>query len=323
MAGQMLNDRIRVRRAWLITALFAVFTVVAVACGGSDSGNGDGGSDKLSGTIQIDGSSTVFPISQAVAEEFRADGNGGVQIVIGVSGTGGGMKRFTVGDVDISNASRQIKDSEADDAAKNGIEFVEFQVALDGLSIIVHPDNDFVSCLTTAELNKIWMPDSKVDNWSDVRDEFPDRKLRLYGPGTDSGTFDYFTDEINGAEGATRPDYTPSEDDNVLVQGISGDRNSLGYFGYAYYSENTSRLKLVGVDHGDGCIEPTDETINDGTYAPLSRPLFIYVNKDSLEKSEVKAFLEYYMENAPELATEVGYVPLPSSVYEANLVEIR
>lgn len=320
MTGQLLTPRFFARRALWATALLAVFSIAAVACGG-DSGGSSG--DKLSGKIEIDGSSTVFPISQAVAEEFRADGNSGVQIVIGVSGTGGGMNRFAMGDTDISNASRRIKDSEAEEAAKNGVEFVEFQVALDGLSILVNQDNDFVTCLTTGELNKIWEPGSKVDKWSQVREGFPDRDIHLYGPGTDSGTFDYFTDEINGEEGATRPDYTPSEDDNVLVQGIAGDRNSLGYFGFAYYTENKDKLKLVGVDHGSGCVKPTEETINNGTYAPLSRPLYIYVNKASLEQPQVKAFLEFYMTAGPDLVVEVGYVPLPIDVYDENLAEIR
>ncbi len=305
------------KRLWLLTVVLAAFSVAAVACGPTGDRSG------LSGTIQIDGSSTVFPISQAVAEEFRADGNNGVQIPIGVSGTGGGMKRFTSGDIAISNASRKIRDSEADEARKNGVEFVELRVALDGLSVLVHPDNDFVSCLTKAELEKIWMPGSTVSRWIDVRDDFPDKEIRLYGPGTDSGTFDYFTDEINGAEGATRADYTPSEDDNVLVKGISGDDNSLGYFGYAYYTQNTSRLKLLAVDGGNGCVSPTEETINNGSYSPLSRPLYIYVNKAELERPEMKAFIEFYMNNAAVLATEVGYVPLPDSVYQENLALIR
>ncbi len=329
MTGQILTGR---SRAWWITTILAAFTMIAVACGSDEDPTPSGGgssatntpaSQKLSGTIQIDGSSTVFPITQAVAEEFRADGNNGVQIVVGVSGTGGGMKRFSVGETDISNASRPIKESEAEQAADNGVEFLELRVALDGLSVTVHPDNDFVDCLTTDELNKIWEPGSKVNNWSQVRSGFPDKEIRLYGPGTDSGTFDYFTDEINGEEGATRPDYTPSEDDNVLVQGISGDTGSLGYFGYAYYAENADRLKVVAIDGGTGCIEPTETTINNGTYAPLSRPLFIYVNKASLEKPEVKAFIEYYMENAAVLAAEVQYVALPDNVYQENLQAVR
>ena len=329
MAGQLPTSR---NRILLLAGILAAFAVAAVACGSDESApngsSGDQGTDPpvsqdLTGTIQIDGSSTVFPVTQAVAEEFRADGNNGVQIVIGVSGTGGGMKRFTAGEIAITNASRKIKESEAQAAADNGIEFVELRVALDGLSVLVHPNNDFVSCLTTDELNEIWEPGSEIDNWNQVRDGFPDRPIRLYGPGTDSGTFDYFTDEINGEEGATRSDYTPSEDDNVLVQGISGDRNSLGYFGYAYYTENTDRLKLVGVDSGGGCVEPTEETINNGTYAPLSRPLFIYVNTAEMGKPEVKAFLRYFMTEGGALAEEVGYVSLPDSVYEENLTIIE
>ncbi len=324
-----------IRRRWFAALMLSAFAVIAAACGSDENATATptntGGAQPtnppatqdLSGTIQIDGSSTVFPITQAVAEEFRADGNNGVQIVIGVSGTGGGFKRFVVGETAISNASRTIKDSEAEEAAANGIEFMELRVALDGLSVMVHPDNDFVTCLTTEELNRIWEPGSEVDNWSQVRDGFPDREIHLYGPGTDSGTFDYFTDEINGEEGATRADYTPSEDDNVLVQGISGDRNSLGYFGYAYYAENTDRLKLVAIDSGDGCVEPTPETINDGSYAPLSRPIFIYVNIAELEKPEVKAFVEYYMNEGGALAEEVGYVALPASVYQDNITAIQ
>lgn len=313
MAGQLLTGR---NRVWLLSGLLAAFTIVAAACSSEEP-------DGLSGTIQIDGSSTVFPVTQAVAEEFRADVSSGVQIPIAVSGTGGGFKRFTSGDTAISNASRTIRESEIQDAAENGVEYLELRVALDGLSVIVHPDNDFVTCLTTDELALIWGPESDIDNWNQVRSDFPDRALRRYGPGSDSGTFDYFTDEINGEEGATTPDYTASEDDNILVQGVSGDRGSLGYFGYAYYIENTDRLKLVAVDSGDGCIEPTGETINNGTYAPLSRPLFIYVNKAELERPEVKAFVEYYMENAAELAAEVGYVALPDSVYQENIAAIQ
>lgn len=333
MRGQLLTGR---NRVWLLTGLLAAFAVIAVACGsdeeatatptttgGGASPTSTPASQDLSGTIQIDGSSTVFPITQAVAEEFRFDVTSDIQIPIGISGTGGGFRRFINGETAITNASRSIRESEVQDAADNRIEYLELRVALDGLSVVVHPNNDFVDCLTTDELNLIWGPGSDVDNWSEVRAEFPDERIRLYGPGTDSGTFDYFTDEINGEEGATRPDYTASEDDNVLVQGISGDRSSLGYFGYAYYAENTDRLKLVAIDSGDGCIAPTEETINNGTYAPLSRPLFIYVNVAELERSEVKAFVEYYMENAAELAIEVGYVALPSNVYQENLTAIR
>lgn len=299
-----------------------MFSVMAIACGGGGTDTPSGGT-KLSGTIEIDGSSTVFPVTQAVAEEFRAAGNSGVQVVVGVSGTGGGFKRFVTGETDISNASRPIKDSEAEEAASNGIEFLELSVALDGLSVVVNHDNDWVECLTTDELNMMWAPGSTVNNWNQVRSSFPDKPLHLYGPGTDSGTFDYFTEEINGKSGATRPDYTPSEDDNVLISGISGDNNALGYFGFAYYIENTDKLKPVAIDGGSGCVSPTPETINNGTYAPLSRPLSIYVNKASLAKPEVKAFVEFYMNNGAELAAEVGYVALQDSVYQENLAAIQ
>ncbi len=272
---------------------------------------------RLSGTIEVDGSSTVFPITQAVAEEFRK-GQPGVQINVGVSGTGGGFKRFTTGETDISDASRPIKDGEREAAAANNVRFIELRVGTDGLSVMVNPANDFVECLSVEELNAIWKPGSDVNNWSQVRAGFPDQRLRLYGPDTDSGTFDYFTEEINGDAQVSRSDYTASADDNVLVQGIAGDRGALGYFGYAYYQENQGMLKAVGVDGGDGCVEPETATIEDGSYSPLSRPMFIYVNTASLRRPEVQAFVEYYMDNGYELTAEVGYVPVARSVYAAN-----
>ena len=272
---------------------------------------------RLSGTIEIDGSSTVFPVSQAVAEEFRR-GQPGVQVNVGVSGTGGGFQRFARGETDISDASRPIKDSEREAAVANGVEFIEMRVGTDGLSVIVHPDNDFVDCLTVEELNSIWKPGSEIDNWSQVRAGFPDQRLRLYGPDTDSGTFDYFTEEVNGEAQVSRSDYTASADDNVLVQGIAGDRGALGYFGYAYYQENEGVLKAVAVDGGSGCVAPEPSTIEDGTYSPLSRPLFIYVNAESLARPEVAAFVEYYMDNGYELTAEVGYVPTSREDYAAN-----
>ena len=272
---------------------------------------------RLSGTIEIDGSSTVFPVSQAVAEEFRR-GQPDVQVNVGVSGTGGGFQRFARGETDISDASRPIKDSEREAAVANGVEFIEMRVGTDGLSVIVHPDNDFVDCLTVEELNSIWKPGSEIDNWSQVRAGFPDQRLRLYGPDTDSGTFDYFTEEVNGEAQVSRADYTASADDNVLVQGIAGDRGALGYFGYAYYQENEGVLKAVAVDGGSGCVEPEPSTIEDGTYSPLSRPLFIYVNAESLARPEVAAFVEYYMDNGYELTAEVGYVPTSREDYAAN-----
>lgn len=271
----------------------------------------------LSGTIEIDGSSTVFPVSEAVAEEFHKI-HPDVRVNVGVSGTGGGFKRFTAGETDISDASRPIKDKEAQAAADNGIEYYPLRVAMDGLSVLVSPDNDFVECLSVEQLKAIWEPSSAVSNWNDVDPAFPDKKIVLYGPDTDSGTFDYFTEEVVGEVQASRADYTASADDNVLVQGIAGGRYSLGYFGYSYYSENADKLKLVSVDSGNGCVTPTSETIENGTYAPLSRPLFIYVSKQSIERPEVKAFVEFYLDNAAELAQEVGYIRLGEAEYAAN-----
>ena len=268
----------------------------------------------LSGEIVVDGSSTVYPITVAAAEEFRQT-HSQVQVSVGVSGTGGGFKKFAAGDTVISDASRPIKDGEREDATANGIEFIELAVAYDGLSVMVNPRNDFAQCLTTDELNRIWMPQSSVTTWRDVRSEWPDEEIKLYGPDSESGTFDYFTEEITGDTGLIRQDFVPAVDDNVLVQGIAGDRYSLGYFGYAYYAANTDKLKLVAVDSGSGCILPSDATINDGTYSPLSRPLFIYVNIAALERPEVKAFIQFYMQNGASLASSVGYVGLPEAMY--------
>ena len=276
----------------------------------------------LSGTIEIDGSSTVFPVSEAVAEEFGKL-HRDVRVNVGVSGTGGGFKRFTAGETDISDASRPIKDREAAAARENGVEYIELKVGTDGLSVMVSPDNDFVDCLTVAELKRIWEPGSKITKWNQVRPEFPDRPMRLYGADTDSGTFDYFTEEIVGEAQASRADYTASADDNVLVQGISGDRNALGYFGYAYYAENPDKLKVVAVDNGSGCVTPTAETIESSDYAPLSRPLSIYVSTKSLQRPEVKAFVEFYMEQGQELVREVGYVPLSGDAYTTGLNMVR
>lgn len=276
----------------------------------------------LSGDIIIDGSSTVFPITEAVTEEFRKlypD----VNIPIGVSGTGGGFKKFVVGETDINDASRPIKDSEAADAKANGIEYVEFMIAYDGLSVLVNKENTFVNDLTVEELNAIWKPDSTVKTWKDVRPEWPDEAIKLYGAGTDSGTFDYFTEEINGETGAIRTDFTPSEDDNVLVQGIAGDKNAMGFFGFAYYVENMDKLKAVKVDNGNGPVEPTFETIKDGSYAPLSRPIYIYVTKEALAKEHVRAFVEYYLKEGTALIPEVGYVQLDSALYEKELEKLK
>lgn len=277
---------------------------------------------KLSGEIKIDGSSTVFPITEAMAEEFTKL-HPDVRIPVGISGTGGGFKKFVVKETAISDASRPIKDKEAAAAKENGVEYIELTVAYDGLSVLVNPANTWVDSLTVDELKKIWGPESTVKTWKDVRPEWPAEEIKLYAPGTDSGTFDYFTEEINGKSGAIRQDFTPSEDDNVLVQGIAGDKNALGFFGFAYYIENKDKLKAVKIDSGQGPVGPSFETIADGSYTPLSRPIFIYVNKAELKRPEVKEFVKFYMENAKELVPQVGYVALSDDKYAENLKKIE
>jgi phosphate transport system substrate-binding protein len=284
-------------------AAVLVGTLVLTACANDDPGPTGG----PSGTIEVDGSSTVFPITEAVAEEFHAE-NPGVDVTVGESGTGGGFEKFCAGETDISNASRPIKpDEEAPLCAAEGIEYAELNIASDGLAVVVHLSNDWVECLTVEELALIWGPDSAVDSWDDVREGFPATEMSLFGPGTDSGTFDYFTDVINGEEGASRSDYTPSENDNILVQGVAGDEGALGYFGFAYYAQNDDKLKVLGIDSGAGCVVPSDATVQDGTYSPLARPLFIYVKEAAAAKPEVAAFVEFFLDNAATLASEVGY----------------
>lgn len=291
--------------AWLAVA----------ACGGGERGDG------MTGQVRSDGSSTVYPVAEAVAEEFQIQ-NRGVRVTVGVSGTGGGLSRFCGGEIAIANASRHISETEREACEANGVEFLEFPVAYDGLSVLVNPQNDFVECLTVEELRRIWEPGSQVTTWRDVRPEFPAEPIELYGPGTDSGTFDYFTETIMGETGASRPDYQASEDDNVLVQGVAGDPYALGYFGYAYYAENQERLTLLGIDGGDGCVEPAPTTIQDGSYSPLSRPLFIYVDRDALQREEVLAYVRFFMTEAPELVPATGYLPLNEEEYAENLERI-
>ena len=264
-------------RLMTISVILVLSIIVLTGCGGGEQ-NGQGGANenqeaKLTGNVEIDGSSTVYPITEAIAEEFQGQ-NPDVKVTVGMSGTGGGFKRFTVGESDINDASRPVKDKEAEQAKDNNIEFTELEVAYDGISIVVNPENDFVTDLTVDELKKIWEPNSSVKTWKDVRPEWPAEEIKLYGPGTDSGTFDYFTEEIIGESKKIRTDFTASEDDNVLVQGISGDKYSLGYFGYAYYVENKDSLKLVSVNG----VVPSTDTIKNKEYTPLSRPLFIYVS---------------------------------------------
>lgn len=266
----------------------------------------------LSGNITIDGSSTVAPISKAVAEDF-AKSNPKVKVPVGTSGTGGGFKKFCAGDIDIANASRPIKSKEAEDCKKAGVEFIELPVAVDGLSVVVNKQNTFAKCLTVPELKKMWEPDAegKITTWDQVRSDFPKEQIALFGAGADSGTFDYFTEAINGKSKVIRKDYQPSEDDNITVKGIQGNKNAIGFFGVAYFEENAKTLTAVEVDGGKGCVAPTAENINSGKYTPLSRPLFIYVNKKSFARPEVKAFVEYYFKDI-KVVKEVGYVPLPS-----------
>ncbi len=312
-----MNISLSLRRAKAPLALTAVVMLAVSACGGADAGSGSSDGDKLAGTIKVDGSSTVAPLSTAAAQLFQAE-NAGVKVTVGTSGTGGGFEKFCAGETDISDASRPIKDEEKAACEKEGIKYEEFQVANDGLSVVVSKDNDWADCLTVEQLKKIWEPGSKVNNWNQVDSKFPDQKLELFGAGTDSGTFDYFTDAINGEEGASRTDYSPSEDDNVTVQGVSGSKGGMGYFGLSYYEENQDKLKVLKIDGGDGCVAPDTKTVQEGTYKPLSRPLFIYPKASSLEKAEVEAFVEFYVENNASIAEKSLYVPL-NSTQEAEL----
>ena len=289
----------RLERPITLAALAATFVLLASACGG------DGGSG---GTITTDGSSTVGPFTTKAAEDFKAQG--GVDVTVGISGTGGGFERFCRGETDISNASRPIKDEEAAICADQGIEYLELTVATDALTNVVNAENDWVDCLTVDQLKTIWAPGSKVESWRDLDPSYPDVPLRLYGAGTDSGTFDFFTDAIVGEEGASRTDYNASEDDNVTVQGVAGEPGGLGYFGFSYFEENTDRLKALEVDGGSGCVAPSVATAQDGSYAPLSRPLFVYVKRSSLEQESVRDFARYLLDNEQTIAEEARFVPL-------------
>ena len=285
----------------------------AAACGDDDDSgsNGGGGGGKLSGTIKIDGSSTVAPFAQAAQEAFQAE-NPDVKITVGTSGTGGGFEKFCAGETDISDASRPIKpDEEAPVCKKAGISYKEIQVANDGIAVVTNPDLK-VDCLTTDQLKKLWNQGSKVKSLSEIDPKLPDTQLSLFGPGTDSGTFDFFTDVINGEEGVSREDYSPSEDDNVLVQGVAGESGGLGYFGHSYYEQNKDKLNLVKVDDGGGCVEPTTETIQSGEYKPLSRPLFMYPSAKAMKRPEVKAFLDYVNGNYQAIADASQIVPMSS-----------
>ncbi|MGH8826383.1 MAG: PstS family phosphate ABC transporter substrate-binding protein [Jiangellaceae bacterium] len=285
--------------------------VSLAACGGQDTEttSSEGG---LSGSVAADGSSTVAPLSEAAADRFR-DAEPDVNVTVATSGTGGGFKAFCAGETDISDASRAIKDEEAAECEAAGVEFTEIIMANDGLSVVVNTENDWAQCLTVEQLNTMWAPESegKITNWNQIDPSFPDQPLTLFGAGTDSGTFDYFTDAINGEEGATRTDYSPSEDDNITIQGVQGDVGAVGYFGLSYVEENQGAIKALEVDGGTGCVAPTSETVQSGEYTPLSRPLFIYVaNASYTDKPQVKAFVDFYVENANDIAADALFVPL-------------
>jgi phosphate transport system substrate-binding protein len=273
---------------------------------------------KLSGQVVVDGSSTVFPLSEAMAEEFTKI-NRDVRVTVAASGTGGGMSKFANNELDVTGASRPMKDSEADLAKQNGVEYIELKVAFDGIAVVIHKDNTWATEMTVEELKKIWEEGSTVKTWKDVNPAWPDETIRLYAPGTASGTFEYFTEAVNGKAKSGRADVTASEDDNVLVQGVAGDKYAMAYFGYSYYEENKSRLTAVTVNG----VYPSPETIGDGTYKPLSRPIFIYVNKASLEREEVKAFVRFYLENGTKIAPEADCVPLPAADYTTQLNLIK
>lgn len=267
--------------------------------------------------VEIDGSSTVFPVTEAVAEEFQQAKRGKIKVTVGISGTGGGFKKFCRGETDIQDASRPILKQEMEACKGAGVEYIELPVAFDALTVIVNPKNNWAQSMTVAELKKIWEPaaQGKITNWNQVRSSWPNAPLKLFGAGADSGTFDYFTEAITGKAKSSRGDFTASEDDNVLVQGVANDVNALGFFGYAYYAENTKKLKAVAIDSGEGPVAPSEKTVLDGTYQPLSRPIYIYVSKKALAKPEVREFAEFYLKNAPKLVKEVKYVPLPAKVY--------
>ncbi len=275
-------------------------------------------------TIQIDGSSTVFPLAEAVAESFQQQTQGRVRVTVGESGTGGGFRKFCRGETHISNASRPISTSEMATCRAAGIQYVEIPVAFDALTVVVHPSNPLRS-ITTAQLRRIWEPDAqgRITNWRQVDPSFPDLALSLYGPGTASGTFDYFTEAVNGRSRASRSDYTPSEDDNVIVQGVASNQGAMGYFGLAYYEENRSRLRALSIDSGNGPVEPSVANAENGTYAPLSRPMFIYINAAALRRPQVQQFAQYFVNNAARYAQQVDYVPLPASAYQTYMQRVQ
>lgn len=289
----------------MITSALAVGSLALAACGSSSTST-----DGASGSVRVDGSSTVAPLTSAAAEKFKTE-SPNINVTVATSGTGGGFEKFCRGETDMNDASRPIKDEEAAICKQNGIEFQELVIANDALSVVVNKENTWAKCLTTAQLKKIWEPKSTVNNWNQVDPSFPNEPLKLYGPGTDSGTFDYFTDEINGEEGASRTDFSPSEDDNQIVQGVSSSKGGMGYFGFTYYEENAEKLNLVQVNSGNGCVTPSAASVQDGTYTPLGRGLFIYPSAKSLgSNTAFQSFLQYYVNNDAEIAEAAQFIPL-------------
>jgi phosphate transport system substrate-binding protein len=300
--------RLRLTHAFI--AAIASLALLGAGCGSDDDENGGG-------VITADGSSTVGPFVTKAAEDFKADE--GVDVTVGISGTGGGFERFCAGETDLSNASREIDEEEQALCEEGGIEYIEFRIATDALTNVVNRENDWATCLTVDQLSSIWGPDSNISNWNQIDPSFPDEPLTLFGPGTDSGTFDYFTDVINGEEGASRTDYSPSEDDNVIVQGVSGDRGGMGYFGFSYFEQNQGTLKALEVDGGSGCVAPSVETAQDGSYTPLSRPLFVYAKQSSFDDNEdVRNFVKYMLDNNSSIAEAAQFVPLSDAQLEAE-----
>jgi phosphate transport system substrate-binding protein len=309
-------------------ATAAVVVALSAACGGTNTANPGGGTDtaaateggaKLAGAIKIDGSSTVAPLMSAAAE-FFGDGQQAVNVTVGTSGTGGGFEKFCNGETDVAAASRPIKDEEKAACDTKGVKYAELTIATDALTVVVPKENTWAECLTVDQLKKAWEPaaEGKVMSWKDIDAKFPDEPLKLFGPGTDSGTFDYFTDEVNGEEGASRKDYSPSEDDNVIVQGVSGSKGGLGYFGFTYFEENADKLKAVTIDSGNGCVAPSVATAQDGTYTPLARSLFIYPSIAAVKRPEVGAFLDFYVAQHSKVVTDAQFIPL-NAEQEAKL----
>ncbi len=301
--------------------MMAAATLALVSCGGNKQTDTTD-TNQVAGEVRIDGSSTVYPITEAVAEEFRSE-QPNVKVTVGLSGTGGGFKKFGRGEIDINNASRHIKEQEIKACEENNIQHLQLEIAYDGLSVVVNPQNTFVDYLTVAELRKMWEPaaQGKIKKWSEIRAGWPDEEFRLYGAGTESGTYDYFTEAIMGESRSSRGDFTASEDDNVLVQGVSTDKNGLAFFGFAYYEENKAKLRAIPIDdendeNGKGPIMPTVETVKDKSYAPLSRPLFIYVNSAAVDRPGVSEFVRFYLGHSSELVREVGFIPLTDEEYK-------